>query len=262
MEDLNSDYSQVKSKSVDEVLASGFVFRGSEYLQQGFRTYGNEFGIYTAFTLVYIAASLVLGSIPYVGSSIGLFVNPPLIAGIIFYGHLQRINEFRDFNSFFSGFKQPYWGALITQSIASTFLMAMAVAILVLPPYYDVIATFATEIQKLESIPQEEAGEFIIGLWNPDLGWAMLLAAVGALVVTTFLCMTPYFIVRRAMPFPEAIRASVRVVSKKFWSFAALVLVLWVVLIVGFMMCCVGFLAAFPVYYLTLLAAFEDIMGD
>jgi uncharacterized membrane protein len=74
--------------------------------------------------------------------------------------------------------------------------------------------------------------------------------------------MAPYFIVRRSMPFAEAIRSSVRLVSKKFLPFAALIFTLWLILAVGIMMCCVGFLAAFPVYYLTLLAAFEDIMGD
>jgi len=262
MENFNLENATVESNSVDQVIASGFRFNWSDYLSQGFRTYGNEFGIYTAFTLVYVAASLVVGSIPYVGSTIGLFVNPPLIAGFIFYGRLQRINEYREFNSFFGGFKQPFWGALITQSIASTFLMVLAAAILVLPFFYDPIVVFVSELDKIETMPQEALGEFVIGLWNTQLTCAFAIGALAALVITTLICMAPYFIVRRSMPFAEAIRSSVRLVSKKFLPFAALIFTLWLILAVGIMMCCVGFLAAFPVYYLTLLAAFEDIMGD
>jgi uncharacterized membrane protein len=39
-------------------------------------------------------------------------------------------------------------------------------------------------------------------------------------------------------------------------------LLLWIRLIAGFMLCCVGLLAALPVYYLSMASAYEEITGD
>jgi uncharacterized membrane protein len=41
-----------------------------------------------------------------------------------------------------------------------------------------------------------------------------------------------------------------------------LLLILVVLMMIGAMMCLVGLLVMVPVYYLTLFAAFEDIMGS
>lgn len=249
-------------RTLNEVLLSGYRFQWRSYISEGFRTFGDEFGIYVAFTLVYAAISLAGGSIPYIGSTIGLFVNPPLIAGFIFYGILQRRNDHRDFNAFFSGFRQPYWIPLVAQSLLSTLAIALVIGLVCVPLFYTTLVTFMHELEKVEGMPQDEIGNFVIGLMTPELYTAIIVAVLVGLFVSTFLCLAPCFIVLRRMNQIEAIRSSILLVSKKFLPFLALVFSLWMILIAGVMLCCIGLLAAFPIYYLTLLSAFEHIMGS
>lgn len=249
-------------RSLMEITTTGYAFRWTQYLSTGFRAFGNEFGIYVAFTLVYIAISMGTGLIPYIGSTIGLFVNPVLIGGFIFYGRAQFINDHRDFNTFFAGFRQPHWIALVMQSLMANFLLIVIIGASTLPLFYDAIVKFFEQIQLIETLPQDEVGDFIMGLWNRDLTIAFVVAVVVGLVVSTLICLAPYFIVYRSLTFVESIQASFQVVKKRFWGFIGLMITLWLVLILGIMLCCVGFLAAFPIYHLTLLAAYRDIMGE
>ena len=248
--------------SVFDLQNAGYVFRWTEYLSSGFRTFGNDFGIYVAFTLVYIAISMATGFIPYLGSTIGLFVNPVLIAGYTYYGRLQYLNEHRDFNTFFQGFRQPQWIPLVMQSLMASFLLVVAIAAATMPFFYDSILKFLEDVQKIETLPQAEVGEFVLGLWNTDLTIASIIALVVGLVVSALICLAPFFIIYRSFSFAQAMQASARVVSMRFPAFLGLMLTLWLILVLGVLLCCIGFLAAFPIYYLTLLAAFRDIMGE
>ena len=257
-----SGNTQQGARSLAELTANGYSFRWTEYLSSGFRAFGNDFGIYLAFTLVYIAISMATGFIPYIGSTIGLLVNPVLIAGFIFYGRAQFVNDHRDFNTFFSGFRQPHWIPLVMQSLMVNFLLIAAVAASTMPFFYRAIVKFIEDAQRIETLPQEEVGEFIIGLWNSELLMASVIALIVVLMVSTLICLAPYFIVYRSHSFAEAIQSSFRVVKMRLPAFLGLMITLWLVLILGVLLCCVGFLAAFPIYHLTLLAAFRDIMGE
>ena len=259
--DISGNLSQ-GPRSILDVTANGYTFRWSEYLSSGFRAFGNDFGIYVAFTLVYIAISMATGFIPYVGSTIGLFVNPVLIAGYTYYGRAQYINDHRDFNTFFQGFRQPHWIPLVMQSLMASLLLLAAIAGATMPFFYEAILKFLEDAQKIETMPQAEVGEFVLGLWNTDLTIVSLIALVVGLLVSTVICLAPFFIIYRSSSFGEAMQSSARVVRKRFPAFLGLTITLWLVLVLGVLLCCIGFLAAFPIYYLTLLAAFRDIMGE
>jgi len=205
---------------------------------------------------------MATGFIPYLGGTIGLFVNPALIAGYAYYGRAQHINDHRDFNTFFQGFRQPQWLPLVIQSLMASFLLVVAIAAATMPFYYEPILKFLDAVQKIETMPQAEVGEFVMGLWNNELTIASLIALIVGLAVSTLICLAPYFIVYRSYSFGEALQASVRVVSMSFPAFLGLIVTLWLVLILGVLFCCIGFLAAFPIYHLTLLSAFRDIMGE
>jgi len=259
--DISGNSSQ-GPRSILDVIENGFNFRWSDYFSSGFRAFGNDFGIYVAFTLVYIAISMATGFIPYVGTTIGLFVNPVLIAGYIYYGRAQYVNDHRDFNTFFQGFRQPQWIPLVVQSLMASFLLVVAIAGATIPFFYESILKFLEDAQKIETLPQAEVGEFVLGLWNTDLTIASIIALVVGLMVSTLICLAPFFIIYRSSSFGEAMQSSARVVRKRFPAFLGLMMMLWLVLILGVLLCCIGFLAAFPIYHLVLLAAFRDIMGE
>jgi uncharacterized membrane protein len=140
--------------------------------------------------------------------------------------------------------------------------MGFAAALLVLPFYFEPVQTFATEIQKIQTMDQEKAAEFVLQLFTPAIGQAAVLAALVALAVMTLFCLAPMFIVYRGYSAFQAIAASWKLVSKKYLSFLLFNLLLWILLIAGFLLCCVGLLAALPIYYLSMASAYEEITGD
>jgi hypothetical protein len=263
MEDVFQQNSDSNSpRSVESILSEGYSVNGTNFIRTGAKRFGDEFGIYVAFTLVYIALSMAISALPVVGDVSGILVGPPLVAGFAFYMRLQSRNDYREFSSFFGGFKAPFWPSLVSQGISVTLAMAVVVAILVLPFYYEPIQAFVTAIQKIETMPQEEAGEYMLTLFTPAIIQVGLIAAVAALAVMTFFSLAPYFIVYRGYTAFQAIGASFRIVAKKYPSFFAFNLLLWIMLIVGFLLCCAGLLAALPIYYLSLASAYEEITGD
>jgi len=263
MEDVfNGNQDVYEPRSVARIIQDGFSVNPRHFIGLALRRFGEEFGIYVAFTLVYIALSMALSALPVVGDLSGILAGPPLIAGFAFYMRLQSRNDDREFSNFFGGFRVHFWPSLVSQGISLTLAMAAAVALVVLPFFYDPIQVFVNEAQKIQTMDQEKAAEFLLTLFNPAITQAAVLAAVVAVAVMTLFCMAPLFIVYRGYSAFHAIRASWQLVSKKYLSFFVFNLSLWLVLLLGFLLCCVGLLAALPVYYLALATAFEEITGD
>lgn len=251
-----------KSRTIDEIISSGFEVNGFAFFRSGLRYFSDEFGIYVAFTLVYIALSMALSALPVVGDLSGMLVGPPLVAGFAYYFRLQSRNEYREFSNFFGGFRGGNWPSLVSVGISVTLAMVLAVAITVLPFFSDSIQVLVAELEKIQGMDQEKAAEFIIGLYNPDIGLAALVAALAALSVLNLFSMAPLFVVYRGYSAFQAIGASWKLVSKKYMAFLFFNILLWAVLISGLLMCCVGLLAALPIYYLSMAAAYEEITGD
>jgi uncharacterized membrane protein len=205
---------------------------------------------------------MALSALPVVGDLSGMLAGPPLVAGFACYMRLQSRNEYREFSNFFGGFRGGNWPSLVSVGISVTLSMALAVAITVVPFCLDSIPVVVTEMEKIQGMDQEKAAEFIINLFNPQIGLAALVAAIVALSILTLFSLAPLFVVYRGYSAFQAIGASWKLVSKKYVAFLFFNLLLWCVLILGLLMCCVGLLAALPIYYLSLASAYEEITGD
>lgn len=263
MEESFSEFNQPQPfRSVDTIISEGYVVKPGQFVSKGVRRFGDEFGIYVAFTLVYIALTMALGSLPFVGDVSGMLVGPPLVAGFAAYMRLQSRNDYREFSSFFAGFRGGNWPSLVSQGISVTLSMALAAGVIVLPLYWNEIQVFVTELEKVQNMDQEKAGEFVLNLINPQIGMAAFLAAIIAVAVMTLFCLAPTFIVYRGYNAFQAIAASWKLVTRKYFHFLLFNMLLWIVLIAGILLCCIGFLATFPIYYLALASAYEDITGD
>ena len=249
-------------RSIDAIIADGFQVNGTAFIRKGIVYFSNEFGIYVAFTLVYIALSMAASALPFVGDLAGMLLGPPLVAGFACYMRLQSRNDYREFSNFFGGFRGGNWPSLVSQGISVTLSMALAAALLVLPFYYEPLQIFAAELEKIQTMAPEKMGEFVLQLFTPAIAQAAALAALVALAVMTLFCLAPMFIVYRGYSAFQAIAASWKLVSKKYFQFFIFNLLLWILLIAGFMLCCVGLLAALPVYYISMAGAYEEITGD
>jgi hypothetical protein len=258
----NSHDNQQSHRSVESIISEGYTLNVTRNIQEGFSRFGKEAGIYVAFTLVYIALVLVANAIPFVGDVANTLVSSPLAAGFICYGLAQRKNEFREFSTFFGGFNKSSWLHLVLQGILVNLAMLLAVAIAVLPFFWNPLMEFITNADKISSLSQEQAGEYALTLFNPSIIQAAILSAIILVSVMTLFSLAPFFIVYRGYSAMEAVRASYRVVSKKYFAFIGLNFLLWLILSVGFLMCCVGILVALPVYFLSMAAAYEEVTGD
>lgn len=259
---FSSHDNQQPHRSVESIVAEGYSFNATRSIQHGFSRFGKEAGIYVAFTLVYIALILVANAIPFVGDIANLLVSAPLIAGFICYGLRQRKDEFREFSTFFGGFSKANWASLVSQGILVNLCMLLAVAVVVLPFFWDPVSIFFGAAEQLSSMSQERAGEYLISLFNPSIIQASGLSVIVVVLVTTLFSLAPFFIVYRGYNAMEAMRASYLVVKAKYLSFLGLNFLLWLLLITGFLMCCVGILIALPVYYLSFASVYEEITGD
>jgi hypothetical protein len=68
-------------------------------------------------------------------------------------------------------------------------------------------------------------------------------------------------VIDKKMEFWPAMEVSRRVVHRHWWSIFALVIVLWIIACVGFLACFVGALVTIPVASAALMYAYEDLFG-
>ncbi len=258
----NNEESPDVPRSIDSIVTEGYTFSLLQNIQFGFKRFGAEAGIYVAFTLVYFAISMAANALPYIGDVVGLMIEAPLIAGFIYYSRLQRNNDFRDFSNFFTGFKNGYWPIFVAQRILVNLIIVLVVLAIVLPIFWEPIQHFVSDLEKIETMSEKELGQFLVSIFTPAVIQAACISAAIALVVMTFFCLAPFFIVYRGFSAFQAIRASCRVVMCKYPMFLLFNLILWLIIIAGLMLCCVGLLAALTVFYLALASAYEEITGD
>jgi len=69
-------------------------------------------------------------------------------------------------------------------------------------------------------------------------------------------------VIDKQMEFWPAMEVSRRVVHQHWWSMLALVLVLWIIAIVGFLACIVGAVITVPIANAAFMYVYEDIFGD
>lgn len=277
----------INHRRLNEVISEGYRFEIGEYISDAFELIKKEAGLYIAFTLVagiigYFAS--MFGSIlqfvipppigPFIGSFAGeitaQFVKPPLYAGVLlatykvfkYYQPLstppglpgasdQGFNQrgpALEFGDFFKGFE--YYTQLVLQGF-----MIIGIALLLLMPMLIVFSVLGG----FEAYPYGanafEGSDFII------LGLTGLISFCGFIYVSAIYTFAPAFVIFGDMQAWEAMETSRKVVNQKFWTIFGFVFVLGLVVMAGFLVCCVGALFAIPVAQAAVLYAFKDVMA-
>jgi hypothetical protein len=259
MEILDNENNGSQGCSVESVLTEGYTFKLGDYLNAGFRLFGNDAGTYIAYLLLFFVISLVLGFIPILGSIASLVIGAPMMAGFYHFAQRQHHGATRSFNNFFDGFKSPLWlnyvlSTLIIQIFTALIVLACVLLVFTFVGWDGLMSI--VDASKIED--PEEMSIAIMGAWGSGIALAIFMGVIAAVVLTTLYVLTPMFIAFRRMTFWDAMEASRKVVSKAFPQFFVLLLILVVLMMIGAMM----WLVMVPVYYLTLFAAFEGIMGS
>ncbi len=248
-------------KSLESVLNDGYQFNLGKYVNEGFKLFGGDAGIYIAYTIVYFVISFVISMIPFIGWIGSLVIGPPLIVGWYLYARNQKKGFDKSFNNFFDGFKIQ-WMQQVLQSLITGVFVALAVGVIVVPFFLSMILELLPHVKELQQMTDpDDIREIVFGILTGKVLLGIFLSLLIGAMVSALYILAPMFIVFRGMGFWEAMEASRKVVTKNYIQFLLFMIVLMVIGIVGFLMCCVGLLAAIPICYLALYAAFEDIIG-
>jgi uncharacterized membrane protein len=242
-----------------ELDIGGCVSRGWELVK-------NNFSVLFVGTLIYILIEAAIGGlarIPLIGglfSVANLFIAGPLMAGVL-YISIQAIRQQQpDVGGVFAGFRRSYW-----QLFLGTLVQGLLIGVCMIPFLIVLIWKFvplAGQFQTLQrGVPPN----------------AETLAVIKSVLLTSlpifFVCLIPVtylvvswkftlpLIIDRGMNFWAAMGASRKMVHKHWWHVFGLLVVIGLLNLAGFCVCCVGLLFTIPVGFAALMYAYETIFN-
>jgi hypothetical protein len=262
MDVIDQTASNGQGKSLEQVLSEGYEFNFGNYMSKGFSLFGNDAAMYLAYALLYLVINMIVGSIPVVSIFGSLALSPALTVGWYIYARNHNLGATRSFNNFFEGFNRN-WVQLILQNIITSIFVGVAAAIVIVPfflgSFVDLIA-HADDLERAQG-DQEAAMQILSQMLSSGVVMGILLGGLVALAVATLYVYAPMFIVFRNMQFWDAMEASRKVVSKRYIQTMLFMVVLGIMVGLAFILCCLPILAALPIMYIAIYAAYEDIMG-
>ncbi len=248
MEDILDDFSLSSSydgPSLQELYTYGYKFDFGKYFTVGWNAMKNDVGQYILFFFV----AMLIFFVSFVTIIGPLFIALPLFAGVFTYGRKALLNEPREFNDFFGGFKS--FGPLV----GYTFLMIAASLFVGLPLL--VLAGF--DLGFFEALGSDPKGmsDMVFGAMIP----AQLGFMVVGVVLQTLLFFTIPLIVIGKLGTLSAIGWSMKIVSKNFWWVLLYIIVAGFVQQAGIIACYVGLLFTVPLAQCLYLGAYAGIVG-
>ncbi len=220
------------------------ISRGWELLQK-------NMGLLVGATLIYVGIEIVfslLGALPIIGalfSLANLFVAAPLMGGL-FYVTLQAIRaQPATAGDVFEGFRRAFI-QLVLGYIVSTILTSLCFipAIVV-----GLVALLPAMTQHQEPNPAAIAAVFGAGL----------ACLVPAIFLTVNWMFTLPLIVDKRLDFWPAMQASWKMVRKHWWQLCGLLILVGLINLVGFLLCCVGLVFSMPLGFAAMMYAYETI---
>ncbi|HTY88210.1 MAG TPA: DUF975 family protein [Candidatus Acidoferrum sp.] len=231
-------------------------------LSRGFDLLKSQFGVVFVAMLLFIVIEFLiagLGAIPFIGpvfSLANLFIAGPLLGGV-FYVFLQAIRRRPThagevFMGFRRQFIQLFLGKLVSGLLAGLCMIPFIIVWLVL--FFGLLAAHQARSSPLR--PAELLALLPIAI--P----VFLICLVPTIYLQVRWVFTLPLIIDRQMDFWTAMKASWKMVGKHWWSVFALFLLIGLLNLAGFCVCCVGVLFTAPVGYGALMYAYETIFSE
>ncbi len=207
----------------------------------------------------------LFGKIPFIGAifSIANFVMSGAFAGGLFYLFLRVIRaEPASLSDLFAGFRLAF---------GQLFLGVLVVGLLVgltLLPFLIFFAVKLIPLVKgvnLEAMSQPESVNFLKSILTsalvPSL-WVLLLCAIPATFLSVCWKFTLPLIIDRQMDFGAAMKVSWKKVNQHWWQVFGLVMLIDLLNLAGFCLCCIGLIFTVPIGLAALMYAYETIFGS
>jgi hypothetical protein len=244
------------SSRIDAILQKNYTVRVGEFISQGWQLVKQNLGGFIGFTLILILINAILGSIPFVP----LVIYGPLCAGfyIVAFKLLRnRITAFDDFFGGFSKFLQLFLASLVPNLLILASLIPLALL------WGAFIAKFMNAIAATNTTDTSVVFSAAASLPMPGPLFTLLslLLLIPAIYLSVAYTLAIPFVVDKKLPFWDAMEASRKLISKKWFSWLGLLLVLGLLNFLGAIPFGLGLLITIPLAFCTLAVAYEDIVG-
>jgi uncharacterized membrane protein len=241
------------STPIEEILGRDYTLDIGACISSAWNLMTNNFGVLFAGVLIYFGiefAMALLGAIPFIGPlfSIANFVVVGALEGGLFFLLLQVIRRRPAsagdvFEGFRTCFAQLFLGKLVTGLLVGLCMIpAVIVALVVLLP---------STMHHRQVTPAQIL--LVVGVG--------LVCLIPAMVLQTNWIFTLPLIIDKKMSFWPAMQASWKMVGKHWWQVFGLVILVALVNVLGFALCCVGLLFTIPVGLGALMYAYETIFS-
>lgn len=234
-------------------IADDYELSLGDCLGRGWTLLQNNFGTLFVVTLIYFlieGAIAGLGAIPLIGpvfSLANLVVAGPLLAGVYWVFLQANRNQPTNAGDVFAGFQRAF-----AQLFLGNLIPGLLSALCMIPALLVAAVTLLPSLMRHRE-PQPAALVLI--------GVVVLLCLIPVIFLHVNWSFTLPLIIDRRMDFWPAMQLSWRRVRKHWWHVFALLLVLGVVNIAGFLVCCVGLLFTLPLTIGALMQAYEILFS-
>ncbi len=239
---------------LEKSLSEGYEFKMGKYISAGFDIFKKEPWLLMGFLVVNIVISMVASSITSVLSAV---VSVPLSVGFFIFANKVSTGRNAQFADFFGGFKSFI-------PLMLNYLVIVLLALLVFSPgiiYFFISVDFFSEITSWAN--QIEIMTKLMGLLI-TLPVVIILFFVSLLVWLYFgvsFILSQQLIVFNGLDFWSSIKTSMKLVSKKWFSFFGFLIVIGLINILGMLCLFFGLLVTVPATICAIYAAYEDIAG-
>lgn len=238
---------------VDSAITNGYEFKLGQYFSKGFEIFKKNPGGFIIFTIVSFLISAIISFIPFIGSIIGIFISPCLSVGNPIAAHLLEKKNDQEFGNFFKGFE--HLGQLVV-----SYLLILVIIIVLFIPFLIVVglnivpALINADSDAIESIFSE------IGSSSLIITTILLFLAV-VIYVSVCIRWAYFFVVFHKYDAVEAIKASWKIVHKRWFAHFGFIIVAILMVLGGLIALIVGIVFVYPVIQAADYAAFAEITG-
>lgn len=248
--------------TADEVLRRGYRFQFSAYFDEAITILRKNIGAFVLATLIFFGIQLVLSMIPFVGSIASLLVSPALAAGFVLMAKKASDGDNPVAGDLFLGFRREIYGRLLIAYILSVLLIIAAAAasvpiIFLAGPDLD---GFLGLFNQLEAGLPPSADDFSGLFSTPQALWLLTVPLMVVIYLAVAMTLSIPFAALSASSGWDAIRSSIRIVSKNWFWFFVYTWLLSICAVIGIIALCVGILATYSIAMIGPFVAFDHIM--
>ena len=243
-------------EKINKQLEIGFKVSASSIIDKAFEIFKGIAGFAILAVIIYIVASWIINSL--LGIIFPMQIDEEEIQAIANSGDIVQIQEY--YKDIFA---------------SSNFALSSTISTLLSSALYPILYSVFVMARKFDLHQNIEFSDIFVHYKNGKFLNLFLVTLIVQIVgyIGFMLCIIPGFIVSTmwmlAVPLiifgsadiKDALNYSMKLAFKNFGGFFTVLLMCIGVIIVGFLLCCIGVIAAIPLVYIIIYVLYKDVIG-